>query len=147
MPNRDPERLRDALTRNENALRMLYEAVAAHDRPFDESLRDLFAVGHEVLGLRIGILAHVEGDRYEISEVSAPPEFELSSGTVFALGQTFCLPRATAAGWNVRSLNSFLPMGTAAGSRWIVATMGSKYKVLHPLARMIGCASCKRLAA
>ncbi|MHC4512303.1 MAG: GAF domain-containing protein [Planctomycetota bacterium] len=74
----------------EAILRKLYEATLGGEQGFSQRLQRLFELGHELLGLRIGILAEISEDNYRIVHASAPAEFDLQPGTEFVLGETYC---------------------------------------------------------
>jgi PAS domain S-box-containing protein len=86
------ERKRAELTlaQNEKAIRSLYEVTTAPGLSFAEKVGALLAMGCERFDVPIGILARVEGERYEVAAVHAPPGI-LSVGEVFALADTYCV--------------------------------------------------------
>jgi len=73
----------------ERALRALHEITSAHGMAFDDKVRALLENGCEQLGLTLGILSHVTGDKYEVVQVVSPDN-SITPGTVFDLGNTYC---------------------------------------------------------
>lgn len=52
-------------------------------------MQALLAMGRQRFDVEIGILSHVQGDRYEVVEAQSP-ENSIPNGTVFELGNTYC---------------------------------------------------------
>ncbi len=73
----------------ENALRALHEITSMQILPFHDKVKALLENGCRQFKLPIGILAHIEGDNYEVVE-SISPEDSIVPGTVFELGNTYC---------------------------------------------------------
>jgi PAS domain S-box-containing protein len=98
------------LLESEYTIRALYTITAAPDRAADDRIQELLALGCARFGLPIGILAHIEGERYEVAAVHAPAEIGIGRGDVYALGQTYCR----------ETLRSPVPVGFehAATSEW-----------------------------
>ncbi len=71
------------------ALLTLTAATALGAADHDERLRDALAVGASYLGLPMGIVSRIEGDRYEVVVQTSPPG-TLADGQVFDLGETYC---------------------------------------------------------
>jgi signal transduction histidine kinase len=94
---------------SEDAIRRLYHIAADQGQTFDAKVQALLAMGCQRFGLDIGVLARVEGTRYEVL-VACSPDDRLTPGSVFDLGQTYC--RAV--------LAASEPIGFehAAGSTW-----------------------------
>ncbi len=78
-----------ALIDSVNAMRTLYAAISIPRRHAGEQIQALLAMGCQRFGLSIGILSHVEGERYEVMQILAPGG-EISKGDTFALGDTYC---------------------------------------------------------
>jgi GAF domain-containing protein len=57
---------------------------------FDVRLGQLLALGCRKLDLEHGIVGRIEGDRYEIVDIHAPPELALARGDCIELGRTLC---------------------------------------------------------
>ena len=57
---------------------------------FDVRLGQLLALGSRKLGLEVGIVGRIEGDRYEVVGIHAPPDFDLARGDCIELGRTLC---------------------------------------------------------
>lgn len=74
----------------ESVLRKLQEVTSGRDGAFEQRLGGIFTLGREVLGLKIGILARIEGSDYEVVGVSCPPDAELSTGMHFDVRDTYC---------------------------------------------------------
>ncbi|MBK8750638.1 MAG: GAF domain-containing protein [Candidatus Competibacteraceae bacterium] len=71
------------------AMRTLYAAISIPRRHPGEQIQALLAMGCQRFGLNIGILSHVEGERYEVMQALAPGG-EITQGDVFTLGDTYC---------------------------------------------------------
>lgn len=80
------------LRNRENAIRALYKVASSPKLTFLQRMQGLLAMGRRHLGLDIGILAQIEGDRYEVIAVQVPPRFPgtIQPGQYFDLDQTFC---------------------------------------------------------
>jgi signal transduction histidine kinase len=78
-----------ALIDSISAMRTLYAAISIPRRHADEQIQAMLAMGCQRFGLRIGILAQVQGERYEIVQTLAPGG-EITQGDTFALGDTYC---------------------------------------------------------
>ncbi len=80
-----------------DALRALHEITSAQKLPFHDKVKALLENGCQQFKLPIGILAHIEGDRYEVVQSISPDE-SIVPGTVFELGNTYCRETLTADG-------------------------------------------------
>jgi GAF domain-containing protein len=56
----------------------------------EEKLPLLLEMGCERLGLEVGLVSRVRGERYEVLAIHAPDDFPVAGGAVFALGETQC---------------------------------------------------------
>ncbi|MBE9129169.1 PAS domain S-box protein, partial [Coleofasciculus sp. LEGE 07081] len=74
---------------SEAAIRALYEVTASGQLDFDQSLQKLLAMGRRQFGLDIGVLSHVEGDRYEVISTQLPNLIN-PKGVTLDLRQTYC---------------------------------------------------------
>lgn len=83
------KRAEEALRQSEEAIRALYQIVSAQELTFSAKLRALLAMGTRRFGLDIGVLAHIEGERYQVIE-ALTPNGAIRSGDVFDLGRTYC---------------------------------------------------------
>jgi len=72
------------------SLRALNDIAALSQIDGGQQLTEALALGRRNLGLAIGIVSHVEGQRYTVQHHSAPPEVDLHDGQVFELGSTYC---------------------------------------------------------
>ena len=99
----------DERRQTEEALRALHEITSAHDLPFDDKVRALLETGCGQFRLPVGILAHIEGERYEVIQAISP-DASIEAGAVFELGNTYCRETLQAEG----------PVGFehAAASEW-----------------------------
>lgn len=79
-----------SLRQSESALRALHAITTARNLDFDAKVRALLVMGCERLGLPVGLLSHVEGDRYEVVQ-AVTPDNSIARGQVFELGQTYCV--------------------------------------------------------
>jgi len=77
------------LRQSEAVMRALYAVIAERDLTFAERLHGILALGCHRLGMPIGLLSHIEGDRFEV-EAAQCPDRSLRSGDAFTLGQTYC---------------------------------------------------------
>ena len=73
----------------EDALRALHEITSAHNLPFPDRVRALLENGCRQFRLPIGILAHIDGNDYEVIQCVSPDD-AIVPGTVFELGNTYC---------------------------------------------------------
>jgi hypothetical protein len=71
-------------------VRGLTELAARRELEIEEKLPRLLGMGCERLGLEIGIVSRVRGERYEVLAIHAPEGFPVSRGAAFALGETYC---------------------------------------------------------
>ena len=78
-----------ALRGSVEAMRELYEVISIPRRHPSEQIQAMLAMGCQRFGLAIGILSHIEGERYEIVQASTT-DGAFAQGDVFALGDTFC---------------------------------------------------------
>lgn len=80
------------LKESEKAMRSLYELVTTGaEYSFEERISRLLAMGASWLGMDMGLLGKVSGDRYEVIAAHIPDDFPFgfAKGDAFALGQTF----------------------------------------------------------
>jgi PAS domain S-box-containing protein len=98
-----------SLRQSESALRALHDITTARVTDFDAKMHALLVMGCERLGLPVGLLSHVEGDRYEVVQ-AVTPNNSIARGQIFELGQTYC----------VETLRTDAPVGFehAATSEW-----------------------------
>ena len=75
--------------RIEQSLRTLHNISASQDLSFNEKLVALLKAGCKLLNLPFGIIARIEGERYEVVEASTP-DASINSGDTFELGKTYC---------------------------------------------------------
>ncbi len=73
----------------ENVLHALHDIASAQQLSFHDKLRALLVSGCRQFRLPTGILAHIEGDNYEVVQAVSPDE-SIIPGTVFDLGNTYC---------------------------------------------------------
>ena len=66
------------------------------DSRLPQRLDALLESGRKSLGLEIGLVSRVTGDRWEVVAIQAPPEFPVGRGTVLPLEQTWCRKTLTA---------------------------------------------------
>ena len=78
-----------ALKESEAAIRALYQVTASQDLDFQQRITRMLQMGCRRFGLQVGILAKIEGQKYELMAVRSP-NLSLSRGQVFDLGQTYC---------------------------------------------------------
>ena len=78
------------ITTSETLVRQLYEITAHHDTGFPDKVRQLLAIGCDRLGLDIGILSNIVGNRYRVVHQVSPPSVPLEDGAEFDLPITYC---------------------------------------------------------
>ncbi|MFO1372085.1 MAG: ATP-binding protein [Candidatus Competibacteraceae bacterium] len=78
-----------ALRNSVEGMRELHEVIAKPRRYASDKIQAILAMGCQRFGLAIGILSHVEGERYEVMEVITPGG-EIAKGDIFTLGDTYC---------------------------------------------------------
>lgn len=71
-------------------VRGVTELASRRSMTVEEKLPLLLEMGCERLGLDIGLVSRVRGDRYEVMALHAPEEFPVSEGAAFALADTAC---------------------------------------------------------
>lgn len=77
--------LRDSVA----AMRQLYEVISIPRRHARDQIQAMLAMGCQRFGMVIGILCHIDGERYEVAHVLAPGG-EVAQGDAFALADTYC---------------------------------------------------------
>lgn len=75
------------MRRNESVLHSLHHITSVQKLGLTEKLRELLALGCQQFGLPVGILSHIEKDRYEIVEAVGAEQLR---GRVLPLGDTYC---------------------------------------------------------
>lgn len=83
------ERAEQNLARSERSLRELYQIASSQNLSFHEKLRELLAMGCDRFDLEIGVMSHIEGERYEVVEAYDPRE-RVRRGDVFSLAEVYC---------------------------------------------------------
>lgn len=83
------KRTDETIRASEEAIRRLYQIAADQGMTFNAKVQALLAMGCQRFGLDIGVLARVEGMRYEVL-AACTPDGRLAPGDVFDLGQTYC---------------------------------------------------------
>jgi len=77
--------LRDSMA----AMRELYQVISTPRRHANDRIQALLAMGCQRFDMVIGILCHVDGERYEVV-YSVAPGGEVARGDVFKLADTYC---------------------------------------------------------
>lgn len=98
-----------ALQDSLEAMREFYRVIATTRRHASEQIQALLAMGCERFGTALGILGHIEGQRYEVIQISGT-DYGLAPGKVLALGETYCSEAAR--------LGAPLSFEHAATTRW-----------------------------
>ncbi|MFB2919566.1 response regulator [Aerosakkonema funiforme] len=88
-PPHQPQRAERVLRESEASIRALYEVTASQEMDFQQRLKRMLEIGSQRLTLDFGILAYIEGDRYEVVAAETPDN-SIRSGDVFDLQQTYC---------------------------------------------------------
>ena len=78
------------MTENEKVIRRLYQITSNHESGFPEQVRELLSMGCERFGLDIGILSHINGDRYRVVHQVSPDDVPLADEAEFNLPETYC---------------------------------------------------------
>jgi len=86
---KEVDRRIQGISHNETRLKNLQQTTYSLDLSFEEKLQAMLQLGLKELQLDIGIISHITGEQYEIVSV-VTPDNSLSSGTLFALGTTYC---------------------------------------------------------
>ena len=71
-------------------VRGLTDLASRREMSLDERLPFLLELGCERLGMQIGVVSRVRGERYEVLAIHAPESFPIGPGAVFDLADTFC---------------------------------------------------------
>ena len=123
---------------SEASIRALYEVSAARKLSFDQRFQELLAMGCRHFDLDYGILAQIEGKRYEVIAAQVPDN-SFAKGDVFNVRDCFCsetlqmeeplvIEYASASEWQNHPGYAAFQMETYAGTRVVVA--GKVYGVL-----------------
>ena len=137
----------DALRQSEESIRVLYDIVSAQALTFTEKVQALLVMGTQRFGLDMGLLAHIEAERYEVVAAFSPGD-AIRPGDVFDLGQTYCrdvlhsgfpigFEHAGASEWAVHPcyaafhLEAYLGTPVVVGDR-IYGTLNFSSPVPHP---------------
>jgi PAS domain S-box-containing protein len=132
-----------ALRESEAAIRALYHIISARELDFQEKLQALLKMGCERFHMEIGIVSHVEGERFRVVEAYSP-EHLMQPGDVVDLRTTYCSSTLVAQGpiafehagrseWNIHPCYLSLQMEAYLGTPLVVA--GKVYGTLAFLHR------------
>ncbi len=83
---------------SERVMRRLYEISTEHDRGLDHQVQAMLTVGCESLGLSVGILARIRGERFELTHLCAPAGSPLSRDEDLPLSDTLAVAPLEAGG-------------------------------------------------
>ncbi|WP_458208085.1 bacterio-opsin activator domain-containing protein [Haladaptatus sp. NG-SE-30] len=83
------KRAQRMLETSNQALRDLHEIITDRPGDFEETIQELLELGCEQFGLDVGILSHVDSERYEVVQAVDPSE-TIVPGDVFELQDTVC---------------------------------------------------------
>ena len=75
---------------SEELIRALYTIAAQPAVPFEEQARRILQLGLDYLDLDIGIIARIDGERYEVVHTVGPDGMRLRPGDAFDVGMTYC---------------------------------------------------------
>lgn len=78
------------LTGRLDSIEKLFEAVTEPGLSTEEQIEEILRLGCELFRLPIGIVSSIDGSRYRVLQVHAPPEMDLRAGQEFDLGLTYC---------------------------------------------------------
>jgi PAS domain S-box-containing protein len=79
----------DERRQTEGILHALHDITSAHNLSFQDKLRALLVNGCRQFRVPVGILARIEGDKYEVVQ-AVSPDGSILPGSVFELGNTYC---------------------------------------------------------
>lgn len=74
---------------SEKKLRALYTIMAQTNLSIDKQLSQALQIGTEILGLDLGIISHIENDRYTVLYAHSPDN-ALQKGQTFSFEKTYC---------------------------------------------------------
>jgi diguanylate cyclase (GGDEF)-like protein/PAS domain S-box-containing protein len=83
------KRVEEALRESEASILSLYNIASAQNPTFDHKAQAILELGCQRFGMAIGILARVQGERYEVVAVRAPDN-SIVRGAVLELSDTYC---------------------------------------------------------
>jgi len=86
---RERQRAQATLQESEERLRALYDTTSKMELPFAEKMDRLLALGCREFGVETGILARIEGERFEVLHARSTDD-ALAPGLVCAVCDTFC---------------------------------------------------------
>lgn len=75
---------------SEKLIRTLYEITNDYQKGFDYQVSKLLKLGCERFKLKLGILAHIEGERYQVKQHYSTEQFGLENDMEFELKRTYC---------------------------------------------------------
>jgi len=75
---------------SEKVIRRLYQITNDYQKGFDIQVSQLIMMGLERFDLDIGILSHIEGDKYTVLNCVTPEGVELNNGDTFDFDKTYC---------------------------------------------------------
>ena len=75
---------------SEMVIHGLCEITSRYDFGFERQVREFLELGRDRFDLDVGILARVQGSRFELVEVSVPAGIPLEKGDRFDLPDTYC---------------------------------------------------------
>src|SRR6185369_17309736 len=83
------KRTEEALRESEASILSLYNIASAQNLTFSDKAQAILELGCQRFGLEIGILARVQGERYEVVAVRSPDN-AIVRGAVLELSDTYC---------------------------------------------------------
>jgi len=85
----ETKQAQEALRESESSILSLYNIASAQNLTFGDKAQAILELGCARFGMEIGILAHVEGERYEVVAVRSPGN-AIVRGAVLELSDTYC---------------------------------------------------------
>ena len=79
-----------ALHDSTNLIRTLYQISAGHHLGFERQVLKMLTLGCNIFDMEVGIVAHIEDDRYTVLHLNCTDGIDLKIGDVFNLGDTYC---------------------------------------------------------
>ncbi|KLN65784.1 MULTISPECIES: sensor domain-containing diguanylate cyclase [Vibrio] len=75
---------------SEKVIRSLYQITNDYQKGFDIQISQLLMMGLERFDLDIGILSHIDGNKYTVLHCVTPEGVELNDGDTFEFDKTYC---------------------------------------------------------
>ena len=80
----------ETLQQRQERMQFLHEITSQPHLDVDTLLQQTLQQTAEVLGMEIGLVAHIEAGRYTVVQAISPPEVPITAGDTFELDYTYC---------------------------------------------------------